>query len=261
MEYSNIRLEKRGRVALLTFSRPQALNALNGKTFGEISAAVAEVDADPEALVLIITGEGEKAFAAGADITEINAVKTPAEGVELAMRGQNAIAALEALSKPVIAAINGFALGAGCELALACDIRLAADSAKLGLPEVGLGILPGCGGTQRLPRLVGKGMAKLLIYTGDLVEAAQASEIGLVEKVVPAASLMEEAFALAEKIASKAPIGVSLAKRAIEEGMECDLKRGLHIEVQSFAILCSTEDRLEGTRAFIEKRKPSFKGR
>lgn len=261
MDYLNIRLEKRGRVSLLTLNRPQALNALNGGTFGEISAAVAEVAADPEALVLIITGEGEKAFAAGADIAEINAVKTPTEGVELAMRGQNAIAALEALNKPVIAAINGFALGAGCELALACDIRIAADTAKLGLPEVNLGILPGCGGTQRLPRLVGKGMAKLLIYTGDMVDAAQAKEIGLVEKVVPASALMDEAFAIAGRIAARAPQSVALAKRAIEEGMECDLTRGLHIEVQSFAILCSTEDRLEGTRAFIEKRKPTFEGR
>lgn len=261
MEYSNIKLEKRGRVSLLTLNRPQALNALNGRTFEELSAAVAEVDGDPEQLVLIITGEGEKAFAAGADIAEINAVKTPGEGIELAMRGQRALSALEAMGKPTIAAINGFALGAGCELALACDIRVAADTAKLGLPEVNLGILPGCGGTQRLPRLVGKGMAKLLIYTGDMVEARQAKEIGLVEKVVPASALMDEAFTIAGRMAAKAPQSVALAKRAIEEGMECDLGRGLHIEVQSFAILCATEDRLEGTKAFMEKRKPSFTGR
>lgn len=261
MGYENIKLEKRGAVAVLTLCRPKALNALNGATFEEISAALAEVDADPETRALIITGEGEKAFAAGADIMEINAVGSPGEGVKLAMRGQRALSAVEAMNKPVIAAINGFALGAGCELALACDIRIAADNARLGLPEVNLGILPGCGGTQRLPRLVGKGMAKLMIFTGEAIGAEEARSVGLVEKVVPAASLLSVALEIAESIAAKAPQAVALAKSAIEKGMECDQERGLHIEVQSFAILCSTEDRLEGTKAFMEKRKPSFTGR
>lgn len=261
MEYKNIILEKKGNVAVITLNRPKVLNALNGETLLELIDATEKVASDQELRALVIHGAGDKAFAAGADIGEINAVKNPHEGIELANKSQKAFLALEKLKKPVIAAINGFALGAGCELALACDIRIAADNAKLGLPEVNLGILPGAGGTQRMSRLIGKGMAKLLIFSADHVDAAEALRIGLVEKVVPAGELMDAALRLAEKIASKGPLAVAGAKEAIEEGSNCDLERGLFIEVRNFAALCATEDRLEGTAAFLEKRKARFKGK
>lgn len=261
MEYKNITLEKKGNVAVIALNRPKVLNALNGELLLELIDAAGKAGADDEVRVLVIHGAGDKAFAAGADIGEINAVRNPHEAMELADRGQRACLALEKLKKPVIAAINGFALGAGLELALACDIRVAADNARLGLPEVNLGILPGAGGTQRMARLLGKGMAKLLIFSADHVDSTEALRIGLVEKVVPAAELMDFTMALAEKIASKGPLAIAGAKEAIEEGMNCDLERGLLIEVRNFAVLCSTEDRLEGTAAFLEKRKARFKGK
>lgn len=262
MAYENILLEREeGGIAVLTINRPKAMNALNGKTVGEIEAALAEVEADPQVRALVITGAGDKAFVAGADINEINALPSPAAGVAMASRGQAAFFKVERLSKPVIAAVNGFALGGGCELALACDIRLAADTARLGLPEINLGILPGYGGSQRLPRLIGKGAAKLMIYTGDMVSADEALRLGLVDRVVPAADLAAAARALARQLAAKAPVALAMAKRAVDQGLEVDLDRGCHVEAVHFGILCSTEDRVEGTQAFLEKRKPVFKGR
>lgn len=261
MAYENILLEREeGGIAVLTVNRPKALNALNAQTVREIEAAVAEVAADDGVRALVITGAGEKAFVAGADINEINALKSAADGARMAARGQQVFFALERLGKPVIAAINGFALGGGCELALACDIRLASESAKLGLPEINLGILPGYGGTQRLARLVGKGAAKLMVFGGDMVTASEALRIGLVDRVVPAAELADAARALARQYAAKAPVALAMAKAAVNLGLEVDLDRGCAIEATHFGVVCATEDRVEGTTAFLEKRKAVFKG-
>ncbi|MBI5017204.1 MAG: enoyl-CoA hydratase/isomerase family protein [Deltaproteobacteria bacterium] len=261
MGYENILLERDEGIAILTFNRPKALNALNAVTIRELDAALDEVAADTSIRALVLTGAGEKAFVAGADITEIRALPSPLAGVDMCRRGQAVFFKLEKLDKPVIVAINGFALGGGCELAMAGDIRIAADTARLGQPEINLGILPGYGGTQRLPRLVGKGAAKLLIYTGDMVTAAEALRIGLVDKVVPAAEVLEAAKALAKQLAGKAPLALALCKRSIELGVEIDLERACAIEAENFGVCCATEDKAEGTAAFVEKRKPIFQGR
>lgn len=261
MEFKNIILEKDGQVATLTVNRPKALNALDALTFDEIEAAVAEVGRDDTVRVLIVTGAGEKAFVAGADIPSIRALESAHAGAVTARRGQEVFDGIERLEKPVIAAVNGFALGGGLELALSCDIRIAADTAKMGLPEINLGLLPGYGGSQRLPRQVGKSMAKKMMFTGDMVDAAEAFRIGLVDEVVPASELPDTAKKLAAKLAAKAPIALALAKRAVNEGMESDLDRGCILESVLFGIAVGTEDRIEGTSAFLEKRKAEFKGK
>lgn len=261
MAYENVILEREGEIAILTVNRPKVLNALNGATLDDIEAAVDEVRMDDGVRVLIVTGAGDKAFVAGADINQINQLPSASAGVAMSRHGQEVFFKLERLDKPVIAAINGFALGGGCEVAMACDIRIAADTARLGQPEINLGIIPGYAGTQRLPRLVGKGAAKLMIYTGEMVKAEEALRIGLVDKVVAASELLDEAKALAKQLLAKSPIALAVAKRSIDLGMEVDLDRGSAIEAMNFGIACSTEDKNEGTSAFLEKRKPIFKGK
>ncbi|TAK35413.1 MAG: hypothetical protein EPO21_06080 [Chloroflexota bacterium] len=261
MTYENILVERDGDVAILKVNRPKVLNALNDATIAELHAAVDELAADNSVKAVIFTGEGDRAFVAGADINELRALTSSMDALRKVTEGHQLLRKIENLTKPVIMAINGFALGGGTEIALAGDIRIAADTARMGLPEVSLGIFPGYGGTQRLPRLVGKSMAKMLILTGDHVTADEALRIGLVDKVVPAAELMDQVKDLARKIISKGPLAIALAKKSINEGMETDLDRGLAIEAAYSGIVMMTEDRVEGTDAFLEKRKPEWKGR
>jgi enoyl-CoA hydratase len=254
----NMLLEKHDGVAVLTLNRPQMNNALDKQTWLELGEAVQQVKVDREIGVLIITGAGERAFAAGADINWLKE-RSPLDILE---RGPQAILSeLERLPKPVIAAINGYALGGGCELALACDIRIASDKAKLGQPEINIGILPGGGGTQRLSRLVGKGKAKELIYTGDIIDAWEAEKIGLLNKVVPANELMDVVMAMARKILSKGPVALRVIKAVIDIGSGTDFNTGLAYEQFGQAILFATEDRKEGIDAFLEKRPPKFQGK
>jgi len=259
VELANVLLEKEGNIAVLTVNRPKALNALNADTLNDIDKAVDMVAADAEVDVLIITGAG-KAFVAGADITFMQPLNAM-EGRAFGMLGQRVFRKIETLDKPVIAAVNGFALGGGCELAMCCDFRIASDAAKFGQPEVGLGITPGYGGTQRLPRLVGEGMAKELCYTADIIDANEALRIGLVNHVVPADELMDYAKKVAKKIASKGQIAVRFCKKAINEGMQTDIDRGMTFEADLFGLCFATEDQKEGMKAFIDKRKPEFKGK
>ena len=260
MSFDNLLLERDGAVAVLTINRPQVLNALNTPTMDELRRAVLEVKHDDTVRVLIITGAGEKSFVAGADINEL-AVQTPAQGKEHALRGQHVFDLVENLGKPVIAAINGFALGGGCELALACTLRIAADTARLGQPEINLGIIPGYAGSQRLPRLVGKGVALDLLLTGRQVKADEALQIGLVNRVVPASELMNEARKLAGELASKAPVAVKYIIEAVNRGFEMSLDKAAFLEATLFGLVASTEDMREGTKAFLEKRKAQFKGK
>lgn len=260
MAYENILLEMEDRIAILSINRPKALNALNAATLLEIKNAVEQVAADPKIDALIITGTGDKAFVAGADITFMQNLPTM-EARAFAILGQQVFRFIETMEKPVIAAVNGFALGGGCELCMACDIRLAADNALFGQPEVGLGITPGYGGTQRLPRLIGEGRAKELIYSAINIDAAEAYRIGLVNHVYPVDNLMEEAKKLARKITSKAPIAVRLCKTQINRGMQTDLDTAMIIEADLFGLCFATEDQREGVTAFIEKRKPNFKNK
>ncbi len=260
VEFENIILEKEGSLTIVTINRPQALNALNSATLQELSAVFTNLAQDSETLVVVITGAGEKAFVAGADIAEMRGLNA-LEGREFGRLGQGVMEEIENLSQPVIAAVNGFALGGGLEIAMACDIRLAAENARFGQPEVGLGITPGFGGTQRLPRLVGAGLAKQLIFSGDPIDANEAYRIGLVNKVVPLANLLPEAKALANRIAGKAPVAVRLSKAAINEGLNMDQARGIAHEAELFGLCFATADQKEGMGAFIEKRKPVFKAR
>jgi enoyl-CoA hydratase len=261
MPYELILIDREDNVAVLTVNRPDKYNALNDQVVAEISAALDQLEADDDVRALIITGAGDKAFISGADIGMLQAFKSSPEAVSNSRWGQAVTLKIESLPKPVIAAINGYALGGGLELAMACDIRIAADTARLGQPEINLGLNPGYGGTQRLPRLVGKGMAKLLILSGDMIDAEEALRIGLVERVVPLAELMAETKALATKLAAKPPLALAACKEAINLGLEADLERGLSIESLEFGVLSTTEDYREGTSAFLEKRKPVFKGR
>jgi enoyl-CoA hydratase len=226
----------------------------------ELRHAVLEVKHDEAVRVLIVTGAGEKAFVAGADINEL-AVQTPAQGKEHALRGQHVLDLIENLGKPVIAAINGFALGGGCELALACTLRIAADTARLGQPEINLGIIPGYAGSQRLSRLVGKGIALDLLLTGRQIKADEALQIGLVNRVVPAAELMNEARTLALELASKAPVAVKYIIEAVNRGLEISFDKAAFLEATLFGLVASTEDMREGTKAFLEKRKAHFRGK
>ena len=252
--------ESHGGIARLTINRPEKLNALDRQTMVEIDQAVAAAGEDAAVGVLIVTGAGEKAFVAGADISEL-ASQTPVEGAEYARRGQAVLERLERLGKPSIAAINGYALGGGLELAMACTLRLAAETAKLGQPEVALGIIPGYGGTQRLSRLVGSGRALEILLSGDPIDAREAHRIGLVNRVVPPAELPAAAEALARTLLGRGPVALRYVLQAVHEGLQMGLAEGLSTEATLFGLCCATEDMREGTRAFVEKRKPSFKGR
>ncbi|SHE89175.1 enoyl-CoA hydratase [Desulfofundulus australicus DSM 11792] len=259
MEYKNILLEKDGPVALLTINRPEVRNALDPQTWAEIRSAIRECKFDRDVRVVIITGAGGKAFASGADIRTLRERETLEV---LKSEAQETLNDIENLDKPVIAAIDGYALGGGCELAMACDIRIATSRSKLGQPEVNLGIIPGAGGTQRLQRLVGIGKAKELIFTGDIISAQEAREIGLVNKVVEQPEdLLPAAREMARKIIAKGPVAVGLAKLAINVGANTDINSGLLFEKLAQTVAFSTEDRIEGTTAFLEKRKPVFKGK
>lgn len=257
--YSNIILEKELDLAILIINRPQAMNALNYDTLQEIKAAVLQISTDNNIQALIITGAGEKAFVAGADIAYMENL-TAIQGREFGALGQAVFSAVENLSIPVIAAVNGFALGGGCELAMSCDIRLASEKARFGQPEVGLGITPGFGGTQRLARLIGTGPAKELIYTGMNIDVNEAYRLGLVNHIYPADALMDEARKLARKIISNAPLAVSLCKSAINKGLQTDIDTAMTIEADVFGLCFSTNDQKEGMNAFLNKRKADFKG-
>ncbi|MBL8151796.1 MAG: enoyl-CoA hydratase/isomerase family protein [Blastocatellia bacterium] len=257
--YENILVEVRGRVAIITVNRPKKLNALNIATRSELVAAVEELRNNSEVRVIVLTGAGDKSFIAGADIGEFEG-RTALTQREV-MRGTRAFDVLEECPKPVIAMINGFCLGGGCELALSCDIRIAAETAKLGQPEINLGIIPGGGGTQRLTRLVGEGKAMQLILTGDMIDASEAKAIGLVNEVVPAAELESYTMTLANKIAEKSPIALQMAKESVKSAARMNLREGLEHEIDLFALCFSSEDKEEGVKAFLEKRKPEFKGR
>ncbi len=257
----NVIVEKNGTVATLTLNRPKQLNALNAAVLAELSQALHLMEDDPEIRAIVITGAGEKAFAAGADIGELNALPNAAAGAEKARLGQKITLQIERLRKPVIMAVNGFALGGGCELAMAGDIRIAADTAKFGQPEVNLGLIPGYGGSQRTTRLVGKGMAMFLCLSGDLIDANLALQIGLVERVVPQAELLPAAIKLARTIASKAPLAIAACKRAINDGAHLPIQEALELEALAFGALVETQDFKEGTSAFLEKRTPNWKAR
>jgi enoyl-CoA hydratase len=260
MAYDNLLFEVSEKIARLTFNRPNVLNALNRKTMDELGDCLKKVRADDEIRVLILTGAGEKAFVAGADINELSQ-QTPVNGREFTLYGQEIIHRLETLGKPAIAAINGFALGGGCELALACTLRIASRNAKLGQPEVKLGIIPGYGGSQRLPRLCGKGVAHEMILTGEMISAEEALRVGLVNRVVDSGELLATAEAIAKKIIANAPLAVKYALEAVEHGMEMPQEEGLYLEATLFGLCCATQDMREGTRAFLEKRPPKFQGR
>jgi enoyl-CoA hydratase len=260
MGYDNILCEVKDQITRITFNRPNVLNALNRKTVEELGDALNSARQDNSVRVVILTGAGEKAFVAGADINEL-AVRTPVDGKDFSLFGQEIIHRLETLGKPSIAAINGFALGGGCELALACTMRIASKNAKLGQPEVKLGILPGYGGSQRLPRLCGKGAAHELILTGEMIPAEEALRIGLVNRVVELAELIPTAEGIAKKIIANAPLAVKYAMEAIEHGMEMPQEEGLFLEATLFGLCCATEDMREGTRAFLEKRPAKFQGK
>jgi enoyl-CoA hydratase/carnithine racemase len=256
----NVKFEKRGQIAYVTVSRPKVLNALNMATMGDLFQAFTFVKDDADIRVAILTGEGEKAFIAGADINEL-ATQSATQGKEYASRGQAVLDLIENCGKPVIGCINGFALGGGCEVAMACTMRLASDNAKLGQPEVKLGIIPGYGGTQRLPRLVGKGLAQQILLTGEIISAQEALRIGLVNEVVPQAELIARAEAIAAKIIANAPLAVQYVIEAVNKGMEMTLQEGLFLEASLFGVCCATEDKNEGTKAFLEKRAAQFKGK
>jgi enoyl-CoA hydratase len=260
MAFDTLLLERDGAVASITINRPKVLNALNTPTIDELRRAILDLKQDDGVRAVILTGAGEKSFVAGADINEL-AVQTPTSGREHALTGQHVFDLIENMGKPVIAAINGYALGGGCELAMACTLRIAADTAKLGQPEVGLGLIPGYAGTQRLPRLVGTGKAMELILTGAPISADEAQRIGLVNRVVPAAALMTEARALAAQLAKGAPIAMRYIINAINKGVEMPFAEACQYEATLFGLVASTEDMREGTTAFLEKRKAEFKGR
>ena len=260
MAYENLLYEKRDQIGFITFNRPKVLNALNRKTMEELNHILIAAREDDEVRVLILTGAGEKSFVAGADISEL-AIQTPVSGRETALFGQSVLHRLETMGKPSIAAINGFALGGGCEVALACSMRLASKTAKLGQPEVKLGILTGYGGSQRLSRLCGKGVAHELCLTGEMISADEALRIGLVNHVYEPAELLSAAEALAKKIIANAPLAVKFTMEAIERGVEMPQEEGQFLEATLFGISAATEDMREGTRAFLEKRPAQFRGK
>jgi enoyl-CoA hydratase len=260
MAYENLLFEAKNQIAYITFNRPKVLNALNRQTVEELGDALNRAREDAAVHALILTGSGEKSFVAGADINEL-AQRTPVDGKDFSLFGQEIFHRLETMGKPSIAAINGFALGGGCELALSCTMRIASKNARLGQPEVKLGIIPGYGGSQRLARLCGKGIAHELILTGEMISADEALRIGLVNHVVEQPELIATAEAIAKKIIANAPLAVQFSMDAIERGMEMPQEEGLFLEATLFGLCCATEDMREGTRAFIEKRPAQFKGK
>ena len=260
MAYENLLLEKEGALAILYVNRPKALNALNKDTLLEMKDAITSIKDDPEVDVLIVTGAGDKSFVAGADIAFMQSL-TAVEAREFGALGQEVFRMIEAMEKPSIAAVNGFALGGGCELAMCCDFRIASSKAKFGQPEVGLGITPGFGGTQRLPRLVGSGMARQMLYTADVINASEALRIGLVNNVVAPEELMDVVKGIAGRIISKGKLAVRFSKVAANEGLQTDIDRAMTIEADLFGLCFSTEDQKEGMGAFVEKRSPNFTGK
>jgi len=258
-EYKNLVVEQKGAVLIVKVNRERALNALNKETVSELQQLFSYYWSDDAVRCVIITGAGEKAFVAGADIPEMADLDVRS-GTDLAARGQYLMKTIQNFPKPVIAAVNGFALGGGCELAMACDIRLASEKAKFGQPEVTLGIIPGYGGTQRLPRLVGRGKAMQLILTGGMIDAEEAHRFGLVDDVYPPEQLMEKAMEMAELICSRPPIAVALGKECINRGLDITLSVGCDLEKANFGQTCCTSDKNEGMKAFMEKRKPEFTG-
>src|SRR5437868_4885933 len=260
MIFENIRFDKKDQIAYVTIDRPKVLNALNMATMGELRTLFADLKQDREVRVVILTGAGEKSFVAGADISELQR-NNPVEAKEYTHRGQAVLDQIENLGKPVIACINGLALGGGCEIAMACTMRLATENAKLGQPEVKLGIIPGYGGTQRLPRLVGKGIAMQLLLTGEMINAQEAHRIGLVNEVVPAGQLISRAEAIAQAMIKNAPLAIQYCLEAVNHGTELTQPEGLYLEASLFAVSCATEDKKEGTSAFLEKRAANFAGK
>jgi enoyl-CoA hydratase/carnithine racemase len=260
VSFDNLLLDTREGLALLTVNRPDKLNALNDKTVAELDAAFQALAADGSVRGVIVTGAGEKAFVAGADIGEL-ATQSPVDGKERSLRGQRVLDRIERLGKPVIAAVNGFALGGGCELAMACHVRVASDNAKLGTPEVKLGIMCGYAGTQRLPRLVGRGRALEMLLTGEMVDAQEALRIGLVNKVVPREALLRESEALLRKMMANGPLSLRFTLEAVAAGLEMPEGEAQNFEATLFGLICTSEDMKEGTRAFLEKRPAQFKGR
>jgi enoyl-CoA hydratase/carnithine racemase len=258
--YQNILCSITDSIATVTINRPAVRNALNAATLEELGSAFEVLRRDESVQVVILTGSGDKAFVAGADISEIAGLSA-ADGEAFALRGQSAFQAIESLGKPVIAAVNGYALGGGCELAMACTIRIASEHAMFGQPEVKLGIIPGYGGTQRLPRLVGKGRALEIMISGEMISASEALRIGLVNRVVPAAELQSTALGLAKKIMEHAPQAVRFCLQAVHQGLDTTQEEGQRLEARFFGLCCATEDMAEGTRAFLEKRTPRFKGK
>ncbi len=259
MGYKNLIVEVDQGIAVVKINRPPVLNALNQETLRELQQALTEVEGKGEVRAVVLTGEGEKAFVAGADVAEMKAM-TPAEALAFSRLGHDTLGMIEDLTKPVIAAVNGFALGGGLEIALACDFIFASEKAKLGLPEVTLGIFPGFGGTQRLPRLIGTGRAKELIFTGKMIDAQEAFDLGIVNKVFPPDTLMEEATKTARTIARNGPVAVSMAKSSVNAGYDMGGSEGEAIEITAWANTFATDDQKEGMGAFLEKRKPQFKG-
>lgn len=259
-QLQNILYEKKGPIAYATLNRPKVLNALNQAVFAELRATFEDVRDDSNIRGVILTGSGEKAFAAGADIAEMSSY-TASQAEEATRRAQSVTELIENIGKPVIAAVNGFALGGGCELAMACTIRIAAESAKFGQPEVKLGIMPGAGGTQRLPRLVGKGRALQLILSGEVISAQEAYRIGLVNEVVPLSDLMSRSEAILNQILANAPLGVKFSIDAVNKGLDGSVSEGLLIEASLFGICAGSDDKKEGTSAFLAKRAPQFQGR
>jgi len=260
MAYETLLYEKRDGIGYVTVNRPEKLNALNQQVMRDLGACFEGIEKDDEVRAVILTGAGEKAFVAGADINEL-AAQTPVEGKETSRRGQRVLDLIEDLGKPVIAAVNGYALGGGCELAMACTLRIASENARLGQPEVKLGIIPGYAGTQRLPRLVGTGRAMEMILTGDPIGAQEAYRIGLVNQVVALKDLIPSAESLARKILANAPLAVKFSMEAINHGMEMTQEEGQFLEATLFGLCCTTADMKEGTRAFLEKRQAKFVGK
>ncbi len=261
MTFEDILVTTEEPIGIITFNRPNVLNALRSQLLNEVAEALVEMERDQRIRAVVVTGAGDKSFAAGADITELNALASAGSGAAQARRGQALTRQIERMSKPTIMAVNGFALGGGCELAMAGDIIIASENAKFGQPEVNLGLIPGYGGTARTTRRVGKGMATYLCLTGEMIDAREALRIGLVERVVPHAELLNEAKRIAATIATKAPLAVAACKRAINNGAHLSIDDALEIEALEFGTLVDTEDIKEGTGAFLEKRKPNWKGK